>query len=59
MTDIVEEEKIIGNEQYGFRRGRSTIDAVFTLSTLINKAKKKGWKYATAFLDISKVSRLQ
>ena len=55
MTNICEEEQILGQEQFGFRRKRSTIDAVFVLSTLIKKAKLKRWQFATAFLDISKV----
>ena len=55
MTSICEEEQILGQEQFGFRRKRSTIDAVFVLSTLIKKAKLKRCQFATAFLDISKV----
>ena len=42
MTDIVERNNILGPEQFGFRRNRSTIDAVFVLSTLLRKAKSKG-----------------
>ena len=56
MTNIVEEEKILGPEQFGFRKGRSTTDAAFVLQTLIKKAQKKRRRYAAAFLDISKVS---
>ena len=41
MTDIVEENKLLGPEQFGFRRGRSTTDAVFVLHTLMRKAKVK------------------
>ena len=55
MTDIVEKYGILGDEQFGFRRKRSTLDAIFVLSRLLQKAKKKGQKYAAAFLDISKV----
>ena len=55
MMDIAEENKLIGPEQFGFQRGKSTKDAIFTLSTLINKAKSKRWQYSLAFLDISKV----
>ena len=41
MTSIAEENKMFGGEQFGFRTGRSTIDAAFVLSTLIKKAKAK------------------
>ena len=54
MTDIVEEEKLLGEEQFGFRRNRSTIDAAFVLTSLMQKAKRKRFKFSTAFIDISK-----
>ena len=41
MTKIVEEEGILGPEQFGFRKGRSTTDAAFVLTTLMQKAKKR------------------
>ena len=55
MTNIIEEDKLLGEEQFGFRKKRSTIDAVFTLSTVFQKAKAKRWQFACAFIDISKV----
>ena len=55
MTKVSEDNGLIGMEQFGFRRGRSTLDAIFTLMSLIMKAKSKGWHFASAFLDISKV----
>ena len=57
MTKIVEDNNLLGDEQFGFRKGRSTIDAAFVLTTLMKKAKKKGWPFACAFIDISKVRR--
>ena len=54
MTDIVEEHKLLGEEQFGFRRKRSTIDAAFVLTSLLQKAKRKGWKFASAFIYIAK-----
>ena len=42
MTDIVEEEQIMGPEQFGFRGNRSTIDAIFVLTSLLSRAKAKG-----------------
>ena len=41
MTRLVEENELLGPEQFGFRRGRSTIDASFVLTTLMQKAKRK------------------
>ena len=55
MTNIVENNCLLGPEQYGFRRGRSTIDAVMVLTALLQKAKRKSWPYSAAFIDISKV----
>ena len=42
MTAIAEENGMLGPEQFGFRKGRSTLDAVFLLTTLLQKAKAKG-----------------
>lgn len=42
MTTAVEDNNLLGEEQFGFRRGRSTVDASFVLSTLLKKAKSKG-----------------
>ena len=41
MMAIVEEKNLLGPEQFGFRKKRSTIDAIFILSTLLKKAKVK------------------
>ena len=41
MSTAAETHGMLGPEQFGFRRGRSTIDAVFVLSTLLKKAKSK------------------
>ena len=41
MTKLVEENELLGEEQFGFRKGRSTADAVFILSTMFQKAKAK------------------
>lgn len=42
MTSIAEEKDMLGPEQFGFRSKRSTLDAVFVLATLLQKAKAKG-----------------
>ena len=39
MMEIAEENKLLGPEQFGFRKKRSTTDAIFILSTLLKKAK--------------------
>ena len=41
MTDVAENDGLLGAEQFGFRRGKSTLDAVFVLSSLLMKAKCK------------------
>ena len=41
MTKIVEDYDMIGQEQFGFRRGKSTTDAIFILTQLLHKAKTK------------------
>ena len=58
MTAIAEAEGMLGEEQFGFRQGRSTIDALFILTTLFSKARAKTWPFQVAFIDIKKVSSL-
>ena len=41
MTDIAEAHSLVGPHQFGFRKHRSTVDAVFLLTTLLKKAKSK------------------
>ena len=41
MTDAAEASGLLGQEQFGFRKKRSTLDAIFLLSTLLRKAKAK------------------
>ena len=59
MTDIVEEKGFLGPEQFGFRRKRSTLDAMFVFSTLLKKAKRQRRPFAVAFLDVAKVNYLK
>ena len=58
MTNIVEDNKMLGEEQFGFRRKRSTIDAAFVLTSLLHKAKRNQSRFATAFIDIAKEIKL-
>jgi hypothetical protein len=41
MTSIAETHGLVGPHQFGFRRNRSTVDAVFLLTALLKKAKAK------------------
>jgi hypothetical protein len=41
MTSVAEAISLIGPDQFGFRKGRSTLDAVFILTSLMQKAKRK------------------
>ena len=41
MSDIVESNGMLGPHQFGFRKNRSTLDAVFLLNTILKKAKSK------------------
>ena len=59
MTSAAEDNDLLGDEQFGFRKGRSTIDAAFVLTTLIKKAKAKGWHYSAAFIDLQKVNEMK
>ena len=47
MTSAAEDNGLLGDEQFGFRKGRSTIDAAFVLTTLIKKAKAKAFHKPT------------
>ena len=58
LSDFVEANKIIGEEQAGFRAGYSTQDHIFTLHSIIdiylNKLNKKDTKLFCAFIDYQK-----
>ena len=41
MTTIAEAEGMLGPEQFGFRKKRSTVDATLVLQTLLQRAKAK------------------
>ena len=46
-----------GDLQFGFRAGHSTQDAIYLLSTLIHKCKRRGKKYHAMFIDLAKVTK--
>uniref|UniRef100_A0A803TV69 ribonuclease H n=1 Tax=Anolis carolinensis TaxID=28377 RepID=A0A803TV69_ANOCA len=53
LLDWLDSEKIIGEEQAGFRKGRSTIDHCIVLNHLAEKYQKRPYKgLYTAFIDL-------
>ena len=54
LTDVVENHKLLGEIQNGFRRGRSGSDNAFILDTILWKSKAKKAKVYMAFFDIQK-----
>ena len=50
----VEEEKILSDVQYGFRKNRSTIDCIFILKGLIDIIFARGLKLYVCFIDYQK-----
>lgn len=49
------ENKIIGEEQAGFRKSYSTIDNLFCLQTIVTKyLRKKGGRFYAVFVDFEK-----
>ena len=50
----VEEEKLLSDVQYGFRKNRSTIDCIFILKGLIDIIFEKGLKLYVCFIDYQK-----
>lgn len=49
----VEDKGLLPEGQAGFRRGRSTMDNVYILNHLIQKAKREGVKIYALFVDLS------
>ena len=54
MEEDVENRGFLGKVQHGFRKGKRATDAVFTLTQIIEKYKKKKKSLALAFLDVKK-----
>ena len=54
LTDVVENHKLLGEIQNGFRRGRSGSDNAFILDTILWKSKAQKAKVYMAFFDIQK-----
>ena len=54
MTNIIEEEELIGEEQNGFRKDRRGTENLYILKELIEKAGKENKQLYCMFLDIEK-----
>ena len=54
MEEDVETRGLLGECQFGFRKGKRAVDTVFILSQLIESRRRKGKKVALAFLDVKK-----
>ena len=50
----VEKRDLLGQIQHGFRKGKSTGDAIYILTQAVEFVKRKGGKVALAFLDVKK-----
>ena len=53
LFNYVEKHNILSNHQYGFRRNRSTEDALLNLTDKISKALDEGKYTIGVFLDLS------
>ncbi len=54
LTDWCEANSILTDAQFGFRKGRSTVDAIFVLSSLIEKTLNDKNRLYCAFVDLRK-----
>ena len=54
LTDWADDNKIISEEQAGFRKGYSTIDNVFTLCGIIQRQLERRKKLYVAYIDFRK-----
>ncbi len=54
ITRDVEDRRVLGEMQHGFRQGYQTIDALYILTETVARRKKRGLDTAAAFIDIKK-----
>ena len=54
LQKYLEQNKILVNEQNGFRAGRSCIDHIFALCTVLRNKKQLGYDTFLAFIDFQK-----
>ena len=54
VTKWSEKENKLSQNQFGFQRGKSTVDCIFTLYSIISKTLHSGEKLFCAFIDYEK-----
>ena len=54
ITKWSEQNNISSDAQFGFKRGRSTVDAIFVLSAVISKFLNDNKRLHCAFIDFKK-----
>lgn len=54
LIDYLDKFNILSNTQFGFRKGKSTEDAVVALTNLVTQKLDKGMKSLAIFLDLKK-----
>ena len=53
LDKVVEKQKFLSEHQFGFRKNKSTSDAIFVVTTAIEKAKQEGMDAGLASIDLS------
>ncbi len=54
IVNVVDINQLFADEQYGFRKGRSCIDHIFVLSSIIGNRKAKGLSTYIVYIDFEK-----
>ena len=54
LVDWTESHNVISDAQFGFRKGRSTVDAIFVLNSIISEILNKNGRLFCAFIDYKK-----
>lgn len=54
LNKWAESNDVLSDSQFGFRKGRSTIDAIFVLNSIIQKVLKEKGRLFCAFIDLKK-----
>lgn len=54
LNEVIERNRVMGEEQNGFRKDRRGEDNMYVVNEMIGRARKDGRKKYLAFLDIEK-----